>query len=374
MALLVALVACGGPAPSVLPAPVASAVAGAITADGLRHQLEDLAATASASTAWRALGGPGYDAAANLVEGALRTSGWTVTEDGFTARAFTDEGGSSIVAGGRAFGSADVRPLIYAPAGSVEGPAVALDWDPSATGPGTKGCLATDYPSLPTHAIVLVRAGPCYRRAAVLAAQEAGAAGFIAVASGTAPGVVLRSTLISPDGLEIPAAAVSVETAGAIAAVAAAGGTVRLETRARTGPAVTRSILAELPGRTAGSVVMLGAHLDSVVDGPGMNDDGSGVAALLEIARALAGTRPGSTIRLAFWTGEEAGLTGSAHYVEGLGTQERAAIVAYLNVDMVGSPNGFVGVYDEPNGAPGSAAVRALLVAGLERLGATPVG
>jgi Zn-dependent M28 family amino/carboxypeptidase len=374
VALLVALAACGGPAPSVPRAPVAGAVAAAITEDGLRRRLEELAAVTGASTAWRALGGNGYDAAATLVSETLRRAGWTVAEDRFTANAFADDGGSSLIAAGRTFGSSDVRPLIYAPGGTAEGPAVALDWDPHATGPGTKGCAASDYGSLPAGAVVLVRSGPCYRRDEVLAAQAAGAAGFIAVAGGAAPGTILRSTLIAPAGLRIPAAAVSVETAGAVAAIAAAGGSVRLETHARTWPVETRSILAELPGRTADAVVMLGAHLDSVIDGPGTNDDGSGVAALLEIARALGGTRPEATIRLGFWTAEEEGLLGSAHYVEGLGPHERAAIVAYLNADMIGSPNGFAGVYEEPAGASGSAALRALAVSGLERLGATPVG
>ncbi len=89
-------------------------------------------------------------------------------------------------------------------------------------------------------------------------------------------------------------------------------------THARTAPVRTRSILAELPGSEPGVVVMLGAHLDSVIDGPGMNDDGSGVAALLEIARALGGTRPRATIRLAFWSGEELGLHGSYGYATAL--------------------------------------------------------
>ena len=97
---------------------------------------------------------------------------------------------------------------------------------------------------------------------------------------------------------------------------------------------------------------MLGAHLDSVVDGPGINDNGSGVAALLELARALGGSRPGATIRLAFWSAEELGLHGSSRYVAGLSDEERDGILVYLNADMVASPNGFAGVYDE-HGAVG---------------------
>jgi Zn-dependent M28 family amino/carboxypeptidase len=88
---------------------------------------------------------------------------------------------------------------------------------------------------------------------------------------------------------------------------------------------------------------MAGAHHDSVSAGPGINDDGSGVAALLALARR-AGERPG--LRLGFWAAEELALYGSRHYVRSLSRDERDAIAAYVNLDMVGSPNARVAVYD----------------------------
>jgi len=120
-------------------------------------------------------------------------------------------------------------------------------------------------------------------------------------------------------------------------------------------------------------VVVLGAHLDSVVDGPGMNDDGSGVAALLEIARWLGSTRREATVRLAFWSGEEVGLLGSSRYVSDLSAEERAAVAVYLNADMLGSPNGFAGVYEEAGAAEGSAVATGLLRDAVERAGGAPV-
>ena len=119
---------------------------------------------------------------------------------------------------------------------------------------------------------------------------------------------------------------------------------------------------------------MLGAHLDSVIDGPGIDDDGSGVAALLSLSRAAAaGPRVRATLRLAFWSGEEVGLLGSRRYVAGLYAQERSRIVAYLNADMLGSPNGFPGVYAEPAAPPGSGALTADLQAALADLGSASV-
>ncbi|NKX54499.1 M20/M25/M40 family metallo-hydrolase [Arthrobacter sp. E918] len=132
----------------------------------------------------------------------------------------------------------------------------------------------------------------------------------------------------------------------------------------RRNPVDTFNILADT-GSGSGSVLVLGAHLDSVEDGPGLNDNGSGVAAVLEVALRLAeeGAVPRERIRFAFWGGEEDGLYGSEHYVKELSRAEAAAHVAYLNVDVVGSPNAVVFVYDgdgsdtEEAGPEGSAAV-----------------
>ncbi|HVQ22781.1 MAG TPA: M20/M25/M40 family metallo-hydrolase, partial [Candidatus Saccharimonadia bacterium] len=285
----------------------------------------------------------------------------------------TDEGGSSLEAGGQRFGDDDIRALIFAPAGDVTGPVVAIDWQPGATTRDGKGCRTADYGDLPVGAVVLVRPGPCYRRDQVLAAQAAGAGAFVAGYGGAASGAAPRATLIDPGGLTIPAIGATGHAADALATVAEAGGVARVATTGQTVAASTRSIIAELPGSEPASVVMLGAHLDSVLDGPGLNDDGSGVAALLAIARALRGTRPRATIRLAFWSGEELGLLGSSHYVAGLTEAQRAAMVAYLNADMIGSPNGYAGVYHETDAPPGSAALGALVDVAVERAGGVPV-
>ena len=91
---------------------------------------------------------------------------------------------------------------------------------------------------------------------------------------------------------------------------------------------------------------MVGAHLDSVDTGPGINDNGSGVAAILETAQQMAKVNPRNTVRFALWGAEEAGLVGSDHYVFGLSDEERARIAMYLNFDMIGSPNYVRFVYD----------------------------
>ena len=106
------------------------------------------------------------------------------------------------------------------------------------------------------------------------------------------------------------------------------------------------NVIAELPGVNNDNVVMAGAHLDSVQAGPGINDNGSGSAALLEVAQQLAKIKPQNTLRFAWWGAEEAGLIGSTDYVTNLSQAERDRIALYLNFDMVGSPNYIFMVYD----------------------------
>ena len=108
------------------------------------------------------------------------------------------------------------------------------------------------------------------------------------------------------------------------------------------------NLTAELEGADPSHVVMLGGHLDSVDEGPGINDNGSGSAGELATALAFAEANPDPsvTIRFAWWGAEEQGLLGSSHYVESLDQAELDRIDAYLNFDMIGSPNGGYFVYD----------------------------
>jgi aminopeptidase S len=139
-----------------------------------------------------------------------------------------------------------------------------------------------------------------------------------------------------------------------------------------------RNVIAQTRGGDPDHVVVIGAHLDSVTKGPGIVDDGSGVATLLEIANRL-GASPGTrnTVRFAFFGSEEEGALGSAAYVKSLSAADRKKVMLYLNVDMVASPNAgyFVqgGQGDEKSatGPEGSAAIARVLVDQLQRTGVT---
>jgi Zn-dependent metalloprotease len=123
------------------------------------------------------------------------------------------------------------------------------------------------------------------------------------------------------------------------------------------------NLIADLPGRgDPNRVVMLGAHLDSVDQGPGINDNATGSAGILEVALAYAasGATGDKGIRFGWWGAEEAGLIGSKAYVASLSTAERAKITAYLNFDMIGSPNpGYFLYGDDTRGTAIAAALKA---------------
>ncbi|HEY8979804.1 MAG TPA: M28 family metallopeptidase [Streptomyces sp.] len=109
------------------------------------------------------------------------------------------------------------------------------------------------------------------------------------------------------------------------------------------------NLIADWPGGDPNQVVMSGSHLDSVTAGPGINDNGSGSSAILEIALAVSRTnyQPTKHLRFAWWGAEELGIVGSRNYVNGLSSANRAKISAYLNYDMLGSPNPGYFVYDD---------------------------
>ncbi|GAA2996642.1 hypothetical protein GCM10017559_16430 [Streptosporangium longisporum] len=150
------------------------------------------------------------------------------------------------------------------------------------------------------------------------------------------------------------------------------------------GGATGYNVIADWPGGDTNNTLMIGAHLDSVASGPGINDNGTGSAAILETAlevsrQSLAPTRH---LRFAWWGAEELGLRGSQAYVNGLSSTERSRIKGYYNFDMVGSPNPGYFLYDGDNsdgvgsgpGPAGSAQLEATLQAYFSSIGVATRG
>lgn len=108
------------------------------------------------------------------------------------------------------------------------------------------------------------------------------------------------------------------------------------------------NVIVEIKGKSEQKVVLIGSHYDSVKFGPGINDNASGVATLLEIIRAIQNNKitPVNTLRFAFWDSEETGVEGSPVYYNSLSEVDKKQIIAYLNVDMVASIDGEVTISD----------------------------
>ncbi|MYT23172.1 M28 family peptidase [Streptomyces sp. SID7760] len=128
----------------------------------------------------------------------------------------------------------------------------------------------------------------------------------------------------------------------------AAGFTTNLQTFTSSG-ATGYNLIADWPGGDPNSVLMSGSHLDSVTAGPGINDNGSGSAAILETALAVsrAQLQPTKHLRFGWWGAEELGMVGSKYYVNNLPAAEKSKISGYLNFDMIGSPSPGYFVYDD---------------------------
>ncbi len=211
------------------------------------------------------------------------------------------------------------------------------------------GCQADDFAEGDyTGKIALIKRGGC--TFALKQANAAGAGAVGAVIYNNVDGD-LNGTLGDPAAGRIPTGGVSKADGETLAgALGQSKVRVNLEIREYQDQRSTPNVIAETPGGDPHNVVMLGAHLDSVPAGPGINDDGSGSAALLETALQLAradrhGRHP-NKVRFALWSAEELGLLGSDHYVGQLSPQQRDDIALYLNFDMIASPNYGLFVYD----------------------------
>ncbi len=336
----------------------------------LEARLDALQRIANESGGTRAAGTPGFDRSADWVAAEMGRLGYDVRFQPFQFWSFEVPAAASleIVESAVHFAEpADLRTMIYSASGSVTAPVVSVGFDPVATAMDAPGCAAADWAAFPAGAIALLGPGDCWRREQVLRAEDAGAAAVIVAYPWLPTGGLRQPTLVSPDGIRIPALVASGSAGRQLLAAAATATSVRLSVSTVVGVGETRNVLATPRSGPGGSFVLVGAHLDSVRDGPGIDDNGSGVAALLALAEAAAG-RP-ETVRLAyaFWGAEELGDVGSAHYVQTLGSGPRP--FAYLNADMLGSPNGVAFVYDATTAPPGSAVIQRLLERELDALG-----
>jgi Zn-dependent M28 family amino/carboxypeptidase len=345
-----------------------------VTINGIMQHERALQSIANMNGGTRASGTPGYRASLDYVKQRLKKAGYGVKEQAFTFPFYRELAPAELEQVSPQQKTYETHTFDYSGTGDVTGRLVPVNDNEIPPGPpptsSTAGCQPGDFTpaSSSQPEIALIQRGGCDFRVKAENAQAAGYDAVIIFNEGQ-PGRtdVVAGTLGRI--FDLPVVGLSFADGAALDEAASNGDVVmHVVTVTENVPeATTWNLIAETKGGDKSEQVITGAHLDSVAAGPGINDNGSGTSSILEIAEEMAEARvkPRRQLKFAFWGAEEAGLLGSEHYVESLGTGV-SDVYANLNFDMVGSPNYVRFVYDgdasdsSTAGPPGSAQIEAL--------------
>ncbi len=338
-AALVVLTSCSSSDSNAPSADLGAELAGKITADGMYTHLEELQKIAEANGGSRANGTSGYDASVDYVAQFLRDKGFDVQTPEFEFLDRMEGGNPQLTFGGRNYSVDQASLLITTPRGGLN----AVTLRPQKT---AAGCRSADYGTVSVKgAIAIVDDTGCSVVDKQNAAVDRGAVGVLVVSD---PGPAGSPTgLFTPGYYQKLTVPVGVIGNDANAALRRTIAPVKLVLDRKPVMEKTRNVLAQTKSGDAGNVVMVGAHLDSSPVSPGINDDGSGVAAVLATAASLGSSPPiRNAVRFALWGSEENSLQGPTNYIRGLPGAALDEIALYLDLEMIGSPNAGYFTYD----------------------------
>ncbi len=320
----------------------------AVTLAGVLRHLVAFQAIAKISGDTRASGTPGYKRSADYVATLMRAAGYQVTRQPFEFN-FCTENGSSFAQTAPAPATytdqVDYDVMDCSGSGTATGPVVPVDLQLTTPNTSTSGCEAADFVGV-TGRIALVQRGGCPFGQKAANAEAAGAIGVIIMNQGDTTGADRQDLFFGTLGTPVGIPAIGVSYPQGVAFAGTAGLTLSITTDTVADVRQTENVIAESRHGNPDEVVMSGAHLDSVPAGPGINDNGTGSAGILETALQMRNQKTKNKLRFAWWGAEEANLVGSTFYVNSLSEEEHAKIALYLNFDMIGSPNYTFGVYD----------------------------
>jgi Zn-dependent M28 family amino/carboxypeptidase len=342
-----------------------------VTLEGVREHQAALQAIADANGGNRFSGFPGYDASVDYVVERLEAAGYEPEVQEFDYLAYLPLGPSALeqTAPGSVsyIEGTDFEAIDQTDPGDVTAPVTAVDLQLGLGNTSTSACEPEDFAGFPAGHIALVQRGFCTFEIKAENAAAAGAVGMVIFNQGNTADAERQGipavTLTANNTSGIPVIGTPYALGEQLAGIA--GLEMRVFTNTERVLRPTANVLAETSRGDDSNVVMVGGHLDSVSAGPGINDNGSGSAAILEVAEQMKKVKPTNTVRFAWWGAEESGLVGSDFYVANLTDEERADIALYLNFDMVGSPNYVRFIYDGDGsafglaGPEGSAAIEA---------------
>ncbi len=346
--IVVALVAgCSSPrpAPPAAAPDFARGLAQQVTADRLVTHLRALQNVASANRGNRADGTPGYDASVEYVAKTLRDRGFNVSTPQFDRLYNVSPGKPELTVAGRNYQVDQASLLVRTPPGGLTAPPV------HPTRPS--GCAVGDYPAaVPKGAIAVVDDSGCSVVDKQNSALAKGAAALIVLSAPSAQGA--PPGLFTPGyfkQLTVPVAVVGASGASALERETAP---IRLVLDAENIKVSSRNVLAQTETGSPHEAIVVGAHLDGPRDGPGINENATGVAAVLETALQLGPLAPvNNAVRFVFWGADEDGLNGVTDYVFGMDANQLNDIAMYLDFTMLGSPNaGFFTDDGDQSGPP----------------------
>jgi Zn-dependent M28 family amino/carboxypeptidase len=306
-----------------------------VTFDGVREHQAALQAIADANNGIRTSGTPGYNQSVQYVADRMTAAGYDVTVQPFDFQTFISLSPAVLQV---------ISPIPQIVPNNIMSYSGSGDYTAQVSTVNLiTGCNAADWAGFTPGHIALISRGGC--TFAIKASNAAGAGAVGAIIYNNVPGT-LNGTLGNGFTLDIPVTSVTQDAGQELVNLVPAGLIMRIKTDTFRGQATTYNVLAESRSGDPDNVIMAGAHLDSVNEGPGINDNGSGSAAILETAEQMAKVKPRNKVRFAWWGAEESGLVGSTYYVNSLTEEEQDKITLYLNFDMVGSPNYVFFVYD----------------------------
>jgi Zn-dependent M28 family amino/carboxypeptidase len=352
-----------------------------LTTGGILDHMRSFQRIANANDGNRAAAFPGYDASLAYVERRMKRAGYKTERHPFqfarweqNAPATLQREGQAPYTEGTAEDAGDYFVAQFSGSGNVNLPLITTNDiqipPPEGPGSGTSGCEREDWPAGDqplAGKIALVQRGTCTFVAKIQLAKDLGAAGLIVFNDGF-PGREEPFQIGAPQFIGVPvvmtSAAVGQELYDAIQQGAV---NVTMVVDATTTEVTQYNLTADTKKGDPERTIVVGAHLDSVEEGPGVNDNGSGSGTLIEMAEQIARLKqkPRNRIRFAWWGAEEAGLVGSTAYVADLiESGDIDDVEANLNFDMLASPNFVRFVYDGDNstdegaeGPPGSAEI-----------------
>ena len=314
-----------------------------VTLEGVREHQAAFQAIANDNGGIRAAGTPGYEDSVDYVVEKMTAAGYNVTLDEFPFVYVPPALLQQLTPVNAVY---DTGPFTGTGYGDVTAAVTPVDLQLGLGNTSSSGCEAADFAGFAAGGIALIQRGTCSFAIKALNAAAAGAAAVIIFNQGNTAGAdrndLIVGTLGGTNVVAIPVVGSSYANG---VALSQAGSTARVKVDQPQNITI-ENVIAESKGGDPNNVVMAGGHLDSVQRGPGINDNGSGSAVLLEVAEQMAKVKSRNMVRFAWWGAEEAGLIGSTAYVNGLSQAEKDRIALYLNFDMVGSPNHVFFIYD----------------------------